>query len=274
MSDKKNDSDNKPDIEIVRRLSFIRYMHTQGAYYANQSEPVSSISILLFHDSVEFFLQLTCRFTNINCKDCYFMDYFSRIQTKTKVNLKKREEMRLLNDLRNDLKHEGRLISRLHIDEVRSNVLEFFKENTSLVFGMDFDSLSLIEFVECSVAKELLVKAQEDMKNLKSTEAANKISIAFDYLINDYLNETFGYDNNPTKHFKKEEGRAKYFGLNYSDYLRFRKLVSTPFRVNGMGLGIPANTREYTKEENQFCLNFTVGTAMKIQKYLHSDVYD
>lgn len=200
------------------------------------------------------------------------IEYYEEIRNKAGIALDEKENMKRFNDVRRVFKHKGWIVSKSDIDTSKTNVLNIF-QNTLLVFGIDFESLSLIEFVECSVVKELLFEAQEDMKNLESTEAANKISAAFDYLINDYLNEIFGYDNNPTKHMKEEE-KANYFGLNYSDYLRFRKLVSTPFRVNGIPLEKPSNTRQYIKKENQFCLNFTVGAAIKIQKYLHSDVYD
>ena len=86
------------------------------------------------------------------------IEYYEEIRNKAGIALDEKENMKRFNDIRRVFKHKGWIVSKSDIDTSKTNVLNIF-QNTLLVFGIDFESLSLIEFVECSVVKELLFEA-------------------------------------------------------------------------------------------------------------------
>jgi hypothetical protein len=43
-------------VEVVRRLAYIRYLHSLGIEHARLPDPMSSAALLMFHDAVESFL--------------------------------------------------------------------------------------------------------------------------------------------------------------------------------------------------------------------------
>ena len=53
-----------------------------------------------------------------------------------------------LNESRISLKHKGTLPSTLDIEGYRSACMNFFKKNTNPIFGIDFESISLISLVK------------------------------------------------------------------------------------------------------------------------------
>ena len=67
---------------IIQRLSFIKYIFSMGLNQSHQPDPLNSISILSFHDSVELFLQLSLEKLDISKADVKFMKYYELINDK------------------------------------------------------------------------------------------------------------------------------------------------------------------------------------------------
>lgn len=44
------------DKAVTRRLAFIRYLFNRAVEQSKKSEPLSSVSLLMFHDAIELFL--------------------------------------------------------------------------------------------------------------------------------------------------------------------------------------------------------------------------
>ncbi|HBX87013.1 MAG TPA: hypothetical protein DEG09_00170 [Marinilabiliaceae bacterium] len=94
----------------MQRLAFIKYLYTVAVEQSKQPEPLSSSSILSFHNSIELFLQLASEYLDVGSKSPGFMDYWELLEPKlTEGGLTQKESMRRLNKARVALKHHGTL---------------------------------------------------------------------------------------------------------------------------------------------------------------------
>src|ERR687898_482195 len=70
-------------------------------------------------------------------------------EKKATLTLTQRETMRKLNDARGQLKHKGVIPSKSVIDSAYRDVTNFFLENTLSLFQIQFESISMANFVKC-----------------------------------------------------------------------------------------------------------------------------
>ena len=181
------------DESVTKRLAFIKYLYKVAVELSERPEPLSSASILTFHDAIELFLQLASEYLDLSKKDIYFLDYWGLLSPKLpNSGLTQKESMRRLNNARVSLKHYGNLPSKLAIEAFRASATNFFEENTSLVFRVEFSDISLIELVQCIDAKNNLKVAEELLKENKIEKALDKVAVAFAQLIDDYVSRKPG----------------------------------------------------------------------------------
>lgn len=299
--------------DIIKKLSFIRYIYSQGLnYYSIQPEPISSISVLLFHDSIEFYLQMVCDYKDVNDKNADFMAYFTLIQEKCGIILQEKENMRKLNYIRNNLKHKGLIPSQSEINTLNSNVKNFFISNTLTIFNTDFNSFSLIDFIDFDVSKDLLKRANEYLEKNDFDNAAKDISMSFEKLLRDYLRQKVGINyfieeetligsthkpvfshrldirNTPGDLYQKIQDLDNYckyleqqdkiiketikiitLGIDYKKYLKFRKFIPRVLWYLGGGnsfINLNSENSVYNKEDLEFCIDFVIESAIKIQE--------
>ncbi len=202
---------NSLSFDITKRLSFVRYMNTQATQvYSNQPEPISSISILLFYDCIELFLQIVCDYKNVNVKSPPISEYFSELEKKGNISLTEKENVKRLSQIRSSFKHKGQLISKSEIDWAKVIVFSFLEQNTLSIFGKNFSDLSLIDYIKYNPAKKYLKDAEVDILEENYHKVSSDLSMAFDVLINDYINEKLG---------------EKYF-VEYGAYSIFSKKIN------------------------------------------------
>jgi hypothetical protein len=239
------------------------------------------------------------------------MEYYDEIEKKCGIILEEKENMKKFNQVRSSFKHKGLIISKSEIEIARVNVLNFFKQNTLLVFKIEFDSLSLSEYVSYEPARDYLKLAESNFNEKNYNSAIQNISMAFELIVNDYVREklgerffvegdpysslfskklnlsqtfynrsipenVFNYLNKLNEYSKDLERQIhamkdtlKYNTLNidYKKYIKFRRIAQKPIR--SLGGGPPMFTtseRQFTKEEYQFCMDFTLESAIKIQE--------
>jgi len=65
---------------ILKRLAFIKYLYGLGENQSHLPEPLSGCSILMFHDSIEMFLQLAKETLDAPRKEKNFEDYWDLIK--------------------------------------------------------------------------------------------------------------------------------------------------------------------------------------------------
>jgi hypothetical protein len=175
------------EVTLRRRLAFIRYLYSIGVEQSRQPEPCGAASILTFHDGVELFLQLASEHLDAGVQQPDFMAYWELLAKKLPNGaLSQKEPMRRLNKSRVALKHHGTLPSSLDIEAFRASVTNFFEENTPLVFGLVFGSISLVSLVKCAEVRSCLEEAGNLIQEGKLEEALDKIATAFARLISEY----------------------------------------------------------------------------------------
>lgn len=150
-----------PDENIIKRLAFIRFMYKTGLQQSERPEPLSAASILAFHDACELFLQLVCTVKSISTKkreNVKFMEYFDVIAKEAKMTLAQ-SGMYNLNKARVQLKHYGLVPSKFEIESAAHDITNFFSENIRLVFNLEFQSISMSQFVQYEPARNNLEQA-------------------------------------------------------------------------------------------------------------------
>lgn len=215
-----------------KRLGFIKYLFKQGIEQLNRPDPLRSVALFSFHDSVELFLQLTSEFLNIGVERPNFMDYWNLISEKLRDNqqLPQKESMRRLNKARVSLKHHGTFPSKLDLDSYFVTTKSFFEEATQLVFNLNFAEISLANYVQPEIAKQSVLDAEEQIKEGKINEAIDNLAIAYYQILNDYeKTESDRFIHSPfsfgeSMHFLKSFGvrsdrNNPPLGKNFSDFV-------------------------------------------------------
>ncbi len=175
------------DHTLVKRLAFIRFLYQDGVSHSHSPAPLSCASILAWHDAVELFLQLASEHLNTGSGQLSFMDYWDVLNKRLDPSeLSQKESMRRLNKARIALKHHGTFPSDLDVEAFRAAATAFFHDNTPVVFGVEMEDVSLIEFVNPESARNKLVKAQVSIGGGDTLGALDEIAVAYTEMISDY----------------------------------------------------------------------------------------
>jgi hypothetical protein len=175
------------DQALIKRLAFVRYLYQSGLSQSYGPAPMSCAALLSWHDSVELFLQLASEYLNVGAGQPAFMDYWDLLNKKLgSAEVGQKESMRRLNKARVALKHHGTFPSVLDVKAFRAAVTGFYHDNTSIIFGIAFDEVSLIEFVNPESARKRLTQAEKCIGQGRTLEALDDIAIAYDEMIRDY----------------------------------------------------------------------------------------
>lgn len=269
--------------EIIRRLSIIKYLYQLGVEQSYKTKPLDSISILMFHDSIELFLELSAEFLSASIrKNTRFLEYFDKInQQLNGEQLTQKQSMNRLNRARVSLKHHGMLPHPSDIEGYRIVSKTFFEENISIVFGINFNDISLIDLVKNDKVKQFLYSSQNYYREGEFKNAIENIAIAFKIMIDDYEmdKKRFGVNSFFFKrlwkknHLEKIQRILKVLVLDIDSrkYIKFNLL--TPYvlankKVSWYG---ERNRRPIKKEYVDFCFNFVIETALTLQE-LDTDI--
>ena len=295
------------DHNSMRRLAFVRYLYQLGVGQSRASAPLNSASVLTLHDAVELFLQLASEHLNVGAGQPSFMEYWGILNKKLdERELAQQESMRRLNKARVALKHHGTLPSDLDIEAFRGSVTSFFEDNTPLVFGLQLDDVSLIEFVNPESARELLREANRLVDDGNTLDAMDKVAMSFGDMIQDYEDRKrdrfggspffFGKDltfqssffmgtdkiDRKLSHFVdrvKESLEAQQnaikmlaLGIDYRKYSRFKRLTPILFKTVG-GAVIQRRRGQETGiglEDARFCVDFVIESALALSEFDYS----
>ncbi len=258
---------------------------------------MQTASILTFHDSVELFLHLSSEELQAEPIKRDFLEYWDKLKGRQpdNNNLGFHSQMKKLNNLRVGLKHHGVPPPESEIVASRVNVTNFFEKYTLIIFKVDFDKISMIDSVQNTSAREYLTQATTFMEQGRYGEALYKIAIAFDKIIVNYEGSKqsgfgksvfhFGMRDPHSVHFNVDNDIIKYvnksieplqkavkilgLGLDLRRYVKFSLLTPEVFRTYG-GVYLefafePPSGR--TKEHCQFCYDFVIDSAIRIQEF-------
>lgn len=285
----------------LQRLSFAKYLYTLAIEQSRLSEIQAAASLLTFHDSIEFFLQIASEHLNAGKGQPSFLEYWDILGPKLAgADLPQKESMRRLNKARVSLKHSGTLPSRLDVESFRASVTEFFTEASPLVFGLEFSELSLIEYVSNDEVKSHLKKAIEFAAEKAYEESTHEIALAYEKLIDSYTSEVASdvshraFSFGPSMHFMsasqigfRGEGlhrvgefvdaarksieelqnavRILALGINYKKYVKFRSRLPVVMRMVSDDYVLQTMGRkEVDHDYIEFCIMFVVECAIRL----------
>lgn len=288
----------------LKRLSFIKYLFNIAIEQSNRPDPLASSSVLTFHDSIELFLILACEHINIDTKEhTLFMQYVDKLIPH---GLTQKMLLKRLNKSRVDLKHHGLLPHKQDIDGFRESIKNFFIDNTTMFFNIDFDNITMIDLVTFKETKNRLEKAEKHKKNGEIIDGITEIAISFHQLITEFQKTKssgpgyppffFGYDisferssnmglgndDNPFNDFifssfvdhvsesinlMRKALEILSLGLDYKKYTRFILLTPQIFYVNGQYGHRIIRQHELSVEDYEFCFNFVIDCAIHLQEF-------
>ncbi len=218
----------------TKRLSFIKYLYNTGVEQSYRSEPINYSSILVFHDAIELFLVLGCEHLNVGKKNMGFLEYFNSIEQKLETSLSQRQSLIRLNKARVNLKHYGVLPNKSELEGFRAITNAFFEDNTPIIFDTSFSTISLADFIENEIAKDLLKKVERNIADENLNTAIDNCALSFQVLIDEYLEskETW-YGDSPFSFqdrsgFKIRQGdiRRNFSGTSINDYSRSDRILA------------------------------------------------
>lgn len=284
---------------LVKRLSVIKLLYKIGLEQSKQTESISFFSILSFHDSIEMFLKLAAEHKNIKSEKFSFIEYWDNMP-----HLTLKESMRNLNSRRVNLKHKGLVPAKIEVESSRVSTTDFFEQNTKTTFDIEFSEISLFELIKFSETKRLLILSQDFLNKNKIESCVENVTMSFYELLLEYKENKKGLDNRTHFSFTKKiryssydsnnqsnkgtekrledvvEGVNKNFeqiekalevislGFDYRKFSKFKMLTPVTNRMsNGEYRMELFGTKNWSKDNCQFLIDFVLECAMKLQEF-------
>jgi hypothetical protein len=205
-----------PQPSQIERLAFIRYLAAVGQGQLQLPEPTAASALLTFHDAIELFLQLAAEHLHVQMrypKD-HFVDYWPKL-ADAGVAIPFSEAMKRLNDARVSLKHRGVLPRRSDLTDFGVIVLDFLRQATPLVFGLDVETVSLTVLLEDAEARAELQNAETALREERILDSLSAAATAFDMLLRNY-------ERSATEGTRGFQSPFQPAGLNHSSFGHFR----------------------------------------------------
>lgn len=281
---------------ILKRLSLVKYLYSQGIKQSEQGEVFAGFSLLSLHDCVEIFLFLVAENNNIkDFRKLNFIDFWQKVPALTMQS-----SMSVFNNIRVAIKHRGQMPSRNDINDCITRVSDFLKENVRLQFNLCFDDISLCDLIQYSKVKEQLILAEQELKKQNYFESLIKSKIAFMLLLNEFeSSKKVWYDNifdigdkirdeykyligSSTKESRwfnkitettneiRDAVKIIGLGLDYKKYSLFQKITPTIYYCQSefrlLGEKEFYDERIFINETScAFCIDFVIETAIIFQ---------
>nr|WSW65171.1 hypothetical protein OG461_02610 [Streptomyces sp. NBC_00995] len=169
----------------VQRLAYVRYLYREGVEQSRQPAPLRSRAITSFHDAVENFIGLAAQHLGVDLKrNAEFLSYWEAI--KPVYELPKKDQMKRLNDARVALKHNGTFPSAHQIEQARGTVADFFTTVTPKIFGVELDTIDMVDLLTQHEVRQLLREARTHADIGDYVQAMAGLSLAFQALLTNY----------------------------------------------------------------------------------------
>lgn len=290
----------------MRRLAFAKYLIEMGSINADNVLPYSATALLNFHDALEFLFDLILDDNGIYPKpgqEFYFMTMFNKCNgVLKKKGLDESSFGASLNKLKNkrvDIKHKGSFPSPQDIDEAKYTAMNLFKDFCFKLYGLNYEDINLIDLLDDSRTKECLLGIDYEDNHVNIVA---DLALAFELLLKDFeesKRSPFGFS--PYQFLKKDQLSSSNLGIadikpikNYVDRTNENlKSLNENMKILALGIDynkyvqfkflIPANIywifgsdepqiyvgdfEPLTKKKIEFCKNFIIETALKLQQF-------
>jgi hypothetical protein len=288
---------------ITKRLAIIKYLYRIGVEQSMQDGAFAGFSILSFHDCAEMFLMLVAENNGDNIDDNTFMKYWNKYPSLTLI-----EPMRKLKDRRVNIKHKGLFPSKFDIEESRNTITLFFRENTTIQFGEDFDTISISDLITYQNIKDYINKAENFLsqgdiynclvnakigfKELLSTyesdkaqwrdsiySVGEKVGNDYRYLVSSNKEGLHWFEQvTKTSNAVRDILKISALGIDYRKYALFdfiTPIVILTCNIDGdkyvaEDIEHFEMTKSIKPEDCRFCIDFVIDSALKLQEFQFS----
>ena len=167
----------------TQRLIFLRHLYEIADSAAKQYAPLSWTSILSFHDVLELFLNAAAEYVKAEYtpRQTIFEIWASIDRKIDPLSLAQSVAVKRLVRAREGLKHSFIAPSVEQISEFSSTMRIFLEENTSLIFAVDFRTLSLQLAITDAETQGHFDEADELFANSHFQEAFDVLDNIWDY---------------------------------------------------------------------------------------------
>lgn len=281
------------DETLLNKLALSKYLLIKGNQEALKPEPMSSVSILHYHDSLEILFLTVLEHNLIKKNNKSFIEYFNLINShfkeKGNENIEEYElGLKKLKDNRVRIKHKAEVISKTQINELKFVARSIFEKICQIEFNLNFNNVSLIQYIENPKIKDLLNKAMISFESNK-IESAENLILAFELLLKGYeeikldiYNKSPFYFGKDLSHFNmseigdstvdifikfmNESGEAiSYiqkamkivsFGLDYKKFIKFQLMLPKVLFFKDRSYEFFHSSYLITEEDLYFCIDF------------------
>lgn len=289
---------------IINRLAKIKYLYKIGIEQSMQEGTFAGFSLLSFHDCAEMFLLLVAEEHGDKIEENMpFMGFWNKYKDLTLI-----EPMRKLKDRRVNIKHKGLFPSKMDIEESRVTITNFLRENVFKQFKKDFDSISLADLIDYPNIKEYVINAEMFLNQNDLYSSLVNAKIGFEELLSTYesdkrqwresifsVGERIGKDYRNLVSSSKEGLRwfeqvtrttndvrrilkVSALGIDYKKYALFDFITPKVLETCRTGKDKYVydskdnfeKTRNITAQDCQFCIDFVIGSALKLQEFQFS----
>lgn len=276
----------------ARRLAFIKYVLTLGKEQSQRSEPNCAVALLHIHDGVELLLQLAAERLDVRVdRNTPFLGFWPILGNALGRDLPHHGAMKRLNEARVGLKHHGHLPSRVDVRDLVEAAASFVRDIAPSVFGLAWDDVSQADFIHSERARGFVKEAEESFARAELDACRIACRKAYETLMTEY--SPFRKESDSI-HAQMPYEILATFGTPAQSPLEWIMIELTTLRqeVGALATGLDPRRVKYfvdttpivahsanwkwhvvevvkrppaTTAEAEFCLEFVLDAAMKIE---------
>lgn len=289
---------------MMERLAFVKSVHQSADEQSRKLHPLSSMSVLRYHDAIELYLYIAAEYHDVN-QSSKIMDYWNDFKQTVEIDLPHKASIDRLRQARVNLKHYGNRPDERDIESFRTTTRRFLEEATPRVFGIKYTDISLTNLIEFEIVRETIQEAENLYQQNNRGEAMGELSLAHRRLFDEYrerARKELDYDPFPnfrlfsvTKHESLMDDfadsvnqalnnisdvlRYQIIGIDYRRCARFRSLTPTLVYSNEEERERRPHLESYPSDEVtdsdfEFCVQFLVDVALRLQESELTFEYD
>jgi len=273
--------------EIMKRMILAKMLYDNGviATATGNDRLRFAQGIINFHDSVDLSLGAIADHLNISTKRTVSLLEYVDIIPKEDIEHRKipcSQQLKTLNTLRNDIKHEGILPDPESNKHFPATITTFLNEICFSFFELDFNKINLIELISNQELKKLLVQAETLIANHEYELSFEQLSLVmYNIIEKDFLQSRFNTEDvlNRVRKIgypKSESMELTVKLLEHGVDLKLYKDLHTLIPFAGLNYETEeivfwcpktfSHGGNWTEENARMCLTFVIDLALKFQK--------
>lgn len=276
---------------ILVRQIFQRAILQQGNRYSYVDRIMALIGFDLCNETI-----LKAVIGSVSPKDSIKTDFQSIVNQAESIllanqlsNIPDKPKIQHVRALRNDAQHKAKYPNENDVSDCRTYTQDFLRQITQNVWGLDFETISLVDLIQNIEVKKLLMSASEKLTKQDYTDSAFDSKAAFQAMISSVKNPIMGVINTRvlsqnssefTEIIKIQEEidelrnllMYSIMGLDLRNFKNYKEITNTTF-IGYLGGGKyqgAIGRAPYTQIEADFVFNFVVNSIIQIESFVEN----